>query len=422
MGDGVSRYLPGKQKNEIKDGMFSSLTVASVTGLGLAGLIILSEGMIEKYTGLIPGSGFFIKGLALLCIAEPINSLSIEYFRSFRRMKALSVLSVFDTIFEFVPVFWFAYNGFGIGIVIFSFACGRFTMGVVKTLLILAENGIGDLKISMITNYIRFGFPLIWANIFFYISNYIDRYLLGFFHSAKEVGIYSLAYSIGYIVVLMSTPWDRVLNPTITAQWNKGDMLGVSNYFNNSLRYVLILAIPAIVFLSAIGKVLVGILSTQEFLSAIYIIPAMLVTFTIFEVAIFYQRIVMLARPSDIIMKVFGASAIISLVLNIILIPRFSIFGAALSLLATYSCLFAIFYRLASKGKSDIAFDWLLLFKCLLAAVPGCCIFLFNRNMLFFSFGAAMISYFTILWILHAIGKKELGFIKRLLYAHNKES
>jgi len=422
IGGGISRFLPGSSKNETRDGVFSSILVSLTTGTGLACLILLLEGAIRKYIGFLPNSGLFIKGLALFCIAEPLNSLYVEYFRAFRKMKTLLVFSVFDTIFEFTPVFWFAYNGFGIGMVIFSFICGRLIMAGVKSLFIFREIGIGNFQMPTIVNYIKFGFPLIWANIFFFISNYIDRYLLGFFHSAKEVGIYSLAYSIGYTVVLMSAPWDKVLIPTITKHWNKGDMTEVSNYFNHTLRYVLILSIPMIVYLTAMGKEIVKILSTSEFNSAIYIIPVMLVTFIIFEVGIFYQRIVMLARDSNIIMKVFGISAIISLVLNVILIPRFSIVGAAVSLLFTYSALFTIFYKLAKKSNNDVAFNWLLFFQCSLATIPGCIIFSLNKKLLFFNIPAAIFLYFAILWMLDVIGKREINFLKRLRYGYNKEN
>ena len=87
--------------------------------------------------------------------------------------------------------------------------------------------GISSFKPDKVIRYIKFGFPLIWATTFFYISNYIDRYLIGFFQSIKEVGIYSLAYSVGYVIVLMSAPWDRVMAPTITEHWNRKDMPAV---------------------------------------------------------------------------------------------------------------------------------------------------------------------------------------------------
>lgn len=411
MGGGITRFLPGSSKREISDGMFSSFVSAFSTGLLSAFLIILLAGMIQRYIGLVDSNGLFIKGLALLGIVEPLNNLYLEYFRSFRRMKTLLNLSIFDTIFEFFPVFWFAYKGFGIGIVIFSFACGRFIMAVAKSLFILREISIGSFKMGTVINYIKFGFPLIWANFFFYISNYIDRYLIGFFHSAKEVGIYSLAYTIGYVVVLMSAPWDRVLTPTITTYWNKGDMAQTTNYFEHTLRYVLIFAIPAIVFLSAIGKTIIRVLSTPEFFSATYIIPIMLMTFLIFEVGVFYQRIVILSHGSNIVMKIFAIAAVISIVLNIALIPRFSIIGAAISLLVTYSVLFAIFYKLAKKGSNFPVLNWFLFSECLLAAIPGLIFLSVGKNILFFWI-AGIFSYFAILWKLGIIGKREAYFLK----------
>lgn len=423
-GSGISRFLPGSSRKEIQDGMYSSFAVAIITGTGFALLIFLSEGIIEKYIESIPNSGLFIKGLALLCIAEPLNNLSLEYYRVFRKMKTLLSLSIFDTIFEFAPVFYFAYYGFGISVVIFSFACGRLFMAVVKVLSLFWEVGFGSLKIDTIVNFIKFGFPLIWANIFFYISNYLDRYLIGYFHSAKEVGIYSLAYTVGYTVVLISAPWDRVLIPTITEHWNRGNVTEASNYFKDTLRYVLIIAIPLTVFLSAVGREIVEILSTPEFLNAIYIIPVMLIAFFMFEIGIFYHRLVMLTHNSITITKVFGIVAVISMVLNLILIPQFSISGAAVSLSVTYGILFLIFYKFATVKINTITFDWLLVIKCLAATIPGSLILLLNKgeiHNLFLNIAIAISLYFAILWILDIIGKREWTFMREFLYVPKKK-
>ena len=196
MGGGITRFMPGSSKKEISNGMRSSVMSGLLTGAALAISVILLQRLLQQYVSVIPDSGFFIKGLALLCIAEPLNSLYIEYFRAFRRMRALLTLSLLDTIFEFAPVFWFAYNGFGIGMVIFSFACGRFVMALFKSLFVFREVGVGSFDMEILKRYIKFGLPIAWAYSFFYIANYVDRYLIGFFYSTKEVVIYSLAYSI----------------------------------------------------------------------------------------------------------------------------------------------------------------------------------------------------------------------------------
>ncbi len=416
MGGGVSRFLPGSQKSEIRNGMFSSITVALATGIGLATLIILLEGTIQKYIGLIPGSEFFIKGLALLCIAEPINSLSIEYLRSLRRMKALSVLSIFDTIFEFGPVFWFAYNGFGIGIVIFSFACGRFVMGAVKSLLIFIENGVGSLKISAVVSYIKFGFPLIWANVFFYIANYIDRYLIGYFHSAKDVGVYSLAYTIGYAVVMISAPWAVVLFPTITANWNEGKYSEVKEYFERTISYMLLTIIPLIVFISVLAEKIIILLSTPEFSDSKFIIPIMLISSFFFQGGVYYSSIVKLAYKSStvLIMKVFFILAVISLLLNIVLIPKFSIFGAAASMLFVYFLMFIMFSIMVRK-RMNIKIELSILVKSIIATIPGGIVLLFFKSgrisILTINILAALLLYVITLWITGVIGRKEYIFI-----------
>ena len=415
-GGGILRFLPGSSKSEVKDGMFSSVAVALITGIGLAMSIIALEGLLKKYIGLIPNSGLFIKGVALLCVAEPLNSLLAEYFRSIRKMRTLLVFSVFDAVFEFGPVFWFAYNGFGIGIIIFSFACGRFIMAAVKSLSIFLAIGIGRFKIDTVIKYIKFGFPLIWATFFFYILNYIDRYLIGYFHSAKEVGVYSLAYTIGYAVVLMSAPWAVVLIPTITANWNEGKFNEVKEYFEKTIYYMLITIIPFIIFITILAKRIIMFLSTSEFLGGRFIIPIMLISFFFFQGGVYYSNIVKLAYKSSpiLILKIFFILAAISVALNMVIIPKFSIFGASTTMIFVYFLMFIIFFKLAQK-KMDVKIEFSILIKSIIATLPGCAVLLFfnNRGMLALAINIlmAIFLYLIILCITRAIGRKEYLFI-----------
>jgi len=413
---GISRFIPGSSKKEIGNGMLSSVMVALATGTGLALLVIFLGGLIQKYIGPMPNSGLFIKGIALICIVEPLNNLYTEYFRALRKMKNLLFFSVFDTIFEFAPVFWFAYKGFGIGVVVFSFACGRFIMAAVKNLWMFHDTGLGGFDMSTIVKYIKFGFPLIWANIFFFISNYIDRYLIGYFHSAKDVGVYSLAYTIGYAVVLISSPWAVVLVPTITANWNEGKYSEVKEYFERTIRYILLTIIPLIVFISVLAKKIIILLSTPEFLGSKFIIPIMLISFFFFQGGVYYSNIVKLAYKSSpvLIMKVFFILAVISLFLNMVLIPRFSIFGAAVTMLFVYFLMFIMFLRMVQK-RMNIKLELSILVKSIIATIPGCIILLFFNNggmaALTINILAAASLYVITLWTTGAIGKKEYVFI-----------
>jgi O-antigen/teichoic acid export membrane protein len=420
VGDGILRYLPGSSKDEVKDGVFSSMAVVLTTAMGAAILILSLESTLHKYIGSISASAFFVKGLALLCVSEPLSRLCTEYFISFKKMRILLAFSILDTILEISFVLYFAYNGFGIGVIIFAFACARSIMSVIKSLYMFLPIGLGVFKFEAVVKYIKFGFPLITAIFFFYVTNYIDRYLIGFYHSTREVGIYSLAYSIGYIVVLASAPWDRVLVPTITSHWNEGNKKEVDSYFNNSVHYVLITVIPIMVFLSVISKEVIKIISTPEFFMAVPVIPIMFATFLIFEIGIFYQRVVRLMYGSVIVMKSFASLAALNIILNFILIPRFSIVGAAIALFITYGTLFIIYYRLANKNGSILHFDRTLFLKCLFAAIPGAIFLYLSRNILLFGVIAAISLYFTILWYMGVIGKKEINFLKKLCYAHKK--
>lgn len=413
MGGGVSRFMPGSSKKEISSGIYSSVVFGFLMGAVLATTVVFMGRTLQQYISVVTDSGFFLKGLALLCIAEPLNSLYIEYFRAFKRIRGLLALSILDTIFEFAPVFWFAYNGFGIGIVIFSFACGRLVMVALKSLFIFREVGAKDFDVKIVKRYIKFGLYIAMAESFFFIANYVDRFIIGFFYSAKEVGIYSLAYSIGYTAILISSPLDRILVPTITEHWNGGSAEGAKKHFDSILRHTLMLAIPAIVFLSAAGKQIVTTLSTPEFFRSVYIIPVMLLTLLIFEVGVFYQRMVTLIRPSNVIMKVYGLIAVISVLLNFILVPLFSITGSAVSLLVTYSVFFAVFYKIAMKDNTILSFNWFLSLKCAIATVPGFLLILLT-NKIIYSIPLAVCMYLASVVFLGLIDEKEWAFVKGL--------
>ncbi len=196
---------------------------------------------------------------------------------------------------------------------------------------------------QQITAKIDFGFvktALIYSAplIIMIISNWFiamsNRYVLNFYTTTAIVGIFSVAYSLMGVVTTFSTTISQVIQPYFTeafATKGKHNVL-----INASLKYSLLLVIPATVTAVVWREQIILLISGAPYLSAAPVIATMafyplfaLVTF------VFYQVLIAANRTRYVgLMHLIGAG--LSVGLNFLLIPYLGAQGAAIATVGSY--------------------------------------------------------------------------------------
>jgi O-antigen/teichoic acid export membrane protein len=170
---------------------------------------------------------------------------------------------------------------------------------------------------------------------------------------------------------------------TIAGLWEKGEVQKVRSYLEYSNKIFLTLAIPGVIGMSILSQQLLKIFTTSEFLTSeglILLLGIGIIFSGIYQINVY---IIFLIKQTKWLPFILATASIISIGLNLVLIPRIGILGAAVSsamsffVLATIVTIWArsaIRYSIDFKFLVKVIIGSLLMALCLyFIRVDGVC-------------------------------------------------
>jgi O-antigen/teichoic acid export membrane protein len=209
-----------------------------------------------------------------------------------------------------------------------------------------------------------------------------------------------------------------MLPPVLSKYYDENNMNEVKTVLRYSLKYFLLLAIPATFGLSLLSKSILTILSTPEIASQGYLItPFVAVSALLFGAYTVIFQVIVLKKKTKIIGAIWIVAAILNLGLNIAFVPYIGILGAAITTLLAFILAFILTSFYSFKYFTfDVDFGFIL--KSILASVVMSLVIIeWNPvgvlNVLIV-IGVCAVVYAMILLLLRGVKKEEITFFKEL--------
>jgi O-antigen/teichoic acid export membrane protein len=218
---------------------------------------------------------------------------------------------------------------------------------------------------------IKYARVFLFYGIFLISLDLIDRFLLGFFEGNEEVGIYSACYRIGVVMNLavsgFRVAWIPFFLNLKSKENNKEIFSKVFTYFSyGAMLLFLIIAL----FSNDLVRIRLGdfTLIDQKYWGGTVVIPYILFAYFLFGL---YTNLNIASFFQDKISYLLVSSAIggvSNIVFNLILIPPYSILGAAVSTLLSYLLMFIVLYIL-SQRTYPIQYEWKRIIPVVIIAI-----------------------------------------------------
>ncbi|WP_269851139.1 flippase [Methanosarcina horonobensis] len=367
-----------------------------------------------------PAATYFVKAGSLLILVNVIESISLFYFRVFRQIeKKFSYFTLFETFGKLLFILIFLKMGYGLLGVITATLMVQGLIFSITLITIISQIGFVIPRFTYIREYLQFSLPLTPNALIRWVTESSDRYMVTYFLGLGSVGVYSAACSIGNLIQLFVSPLQLILFPELSKLFDQNRMDEVRIYMSHSLRYFLIIAIPAVFGLSALAKPLLGVLTTQDFISGWFVIP--IIAFAglmagIFQIFVNTMFLIKETRPATYINIV---AAVSNVLINLILIPSVGIIGAAISTLVSYF-LMAMFCVRTSLKHFKLDFFYLDIAKSILSSMA---MYFFVSSFaisgileLFEAVGAGTFIYLVVMFLIGGFTNHEMSLIKRYLF------
>lgn len=414
------RFLSSEtEKKKIREAVYSILFFVTVSGFLASFLLYVFAEPLATFGFKDPDATYFVQAGSLLILVNVIESISLFYFRVFRQIQKFSYLTLFETFGKLLFILVLLKMGYGLLGVITATLVVQGLISLTAFVVIVSQIGFVIPRFTYIREYLRFSLPLTPNALIRWVTESSDRYMVTYFLGLGSVGVYSAACSIGNLIQLFVSPLQLILLPELSKLFDENKMEEVRIYMSHSLRYFLIIAIPAVFGLSAFSKPLLGVLTTQDFVSGWFVIP--IIAFAgllagVFQIFVNTMFLIKETRSATYINILAAASNVL---INLILIPSIGITGAALSTLVSYFLMAILCVHISLKHfKPD--FYFLDIAKSVLSSM-GMYFFVSSFAIsgileLFEVAGAGTLIYTVIMFLLGGFTDHEISFIKGYLF------
>jgi O-antigen/teichoic acid export membrane protein len=274
-----------------------------------------------------------------------------------------SIANVLITIGSTIALVIGAHKG-AIGAVIGNFLG---TLTVYVALLSYRRYQLGlQFDRSLLRAMNRFGLPLVPAALSLWTINLIDRFFINGYKGQAENGVYSLAVRISSVIIFAMTAF-QLAWPAFA--YSIKDDREARRTYAYVLTYLLFLTCWLSLALGALAPWIVHLFDPKHHFTrsadAVPILCFATAAYSGYSVlAIGVGRM----RQTQLNWVVAGAAAAVNIALNVILIPRYGMIGAAVSTLAAYVTLFGGMWA-RSRQVYAVPYQWRRLLTLSAAAV-----------------------------------------------------
>ena len=169
---------------------------------------------------------------------------------------------------------------------------------------------------------------------------------------------------------MFASPITSILTASLSKSYNEKKENEVKDLLQYSIKYYLVVAIPATIGLAVLSKPLLTILSTTEIAMNSYMITPIVATgFLLLGLTNIIVNIIILKTETKIIGITWVVASSLNIILNLVLIPIYGVVGAALATLIAYTIPLIVITHFSFKYiKLDL--NYYNFIKVYLASIP----------------------------------------------------
>ena len=411
------RFLASmKDKKEIRDTLYTISLIIFFAGLVASIAIFLLSGYIAS--AIFNNDAFAVRVLSLIVFVECLNNITVNYFRALQQIKRFAAFTFLRVILNIVLVAYFVMAGYGIHGALFGLLITVTAAFLSTAIAIILDIGVTVPRFRNIRDYVAFGMPTVPGNLSSWVVSSIDRYVIGLMLSTAAVGYYSPGYTLGNMIGIFMNPVSFLLPAVLSKCYDEQDMAEVRTIMNYSMKYFLGVAVPSAFGLSLLSRPILTVLSTPEIASQGYLItPFTSLSAIFFGAYAVTAQVIVLEKKTKITGAIWIVAAILSLSLNLILVPHVGIIGAAVTNLLVFAFTFVVTTYYANKYLK-FNFDLIFLIKSVLASVVMSAFVIWfhpeGTRALIICVGISALIYFIALFLLRGVSKSEASFFKEL--------
>lgn len=356
---------------------------------------------------------FILVLVCLISVARSLTQSSLSYFRAKNQAFVYSAISlaIMVGLMALNIIFVIILRKGIIGILqSYLFVYGSAAVCISAYIFLKTKPNISR---SVAQKLLYFGLPLILSMSGWFIIQMSSRYFLVNFSGLTEVGIYGLGYRVVTILqIVIVMPFQLAFGPFIFSHERDPELKAK---ISSILTYLLVLLFASTWITGFLAKLIIRIIAPPEYQQAYLVVLLMLPSIVALGVYYWAASLLHLKKKTLLIGFFIACSALINVLLNLWLIPKYGWFGAATS--TNLSIFFAVALHIIYGLKlNKVALEKKRLSRLIFAYVVLCTLLVlflrFNDFVYYLVNGCSFILVTVLLYNSKFLSEEEKKWIK----------
>jgi len=277
----------------------------------------------------------YLKLMSFALIPFVLLSINSESLRAFKKIKEYTTLQTFlPFLFAliFFSISFYILNIKSIKAVVVAYILGIGISFLFSFLLLNKEfsNKNGELEQIPLKQILSISLPMLLTSSLFMIMSWTDTIMLGMWRTEEEVGIYNVAVRLSMITSFTLGAINSIAAPKFAEFWGKRDLEGLKGVAQQSTKLIFWTSAPVLILYLIFPGWFMGLFG-EEFRKGVLALVLLTVGQFINAGTGSVGLILMMTDKEKVHRNLMLLVVIGNIILNVLLIPNFGIFGAAVA-------------------------------------------------------------------------------------------
>lgn len=334
------------------------LSILSIL-IGIGAIVLLSESKFATIDlPILYLSLLALPGMFLMIFLQTIFQ-GVQNFKAFNTALLIQQLSTVLFLVLFILIFDMGLFG-----AVLAFILGYISAVFFMLYVLIKEYKVGFsfscFSFNHLKSMLSYGMKAHISNMMTFLNYRLDIFLLGYFLNYSSVGIYSVAVNVGERLSIFSQSISQVLLPRISSSNAEEDRNKISSMVSRIIMaFVILLSLFVFITSDLIFKVFFG----EEYGGSSIVLKLLLPGLTVLAVEKILSNDLAGRGKPELNMYVSFFNVGFNVLLNLLLIPRYGVKGAAIASTVTYTMSFLIKVIIFKKVTKQRIRNFLVLKK-----------------------------------------------------------
>lgn len=272
--------------------------------------------------------------LRILAPVFPFAALELTalgFLNGLRRMRLFAFISIARSALTIILTVALVLLGYGlvgaiVALLSSTILVSLFALFSIRKSLVKPKQYAPAIKMLLI-----FGGYLVLASSIELVQLYTDSFMIGYFMTETDVGYYSAAITLSAAIHIVPRAVSMITNPTIATYWGKGEVDKIADLVNRVMKYTASLFIPLGFVIAFLSQPIIALIFGAEFRPAILPLQILVIRSVCGGIVTSVGTALSSTAYVSMVFKLSGVMAVINIILNLLLIPRWGITGAAIA-------------------------------------------------------------------------------------------